>query len=164
MHITMFMLKFLEKTSFKNQRREEFSPDMAQSKALAVKDHHHSGHLGPLLLHDQLEQGEDTGEEVEEGHLEKHMNWEILDCFVDLLWWPLAKSKYNNSSAFVVAHFWTEDQVSPPDVLQDRRRAGTHIRIVVLDHLMRARYQTGTNVHVPIAPAQKSKFQGLIEG
>ena len=91
MHITMFMLKFLEKTSFKNQRREEFSPDMAQSKALAVKDHHHAGHLGPLLLHHQLEQGEDPSEEVEEGHLGKkvkegdnlggkHTNWENYDC------------------------------------------------------------------------------------
>ena len=78
MHITMFMLKFLEKTSFKNQQREEFSPDMAQSKALAVKDHHHSGHLGPLLLHDQLEQGEDTGEEVKEGNLQRTRNGKML--------------------------------------------------------------------------------------
>ena len=45
------------------------SPDVAQSKALAVKDHHHPGHLGPLFLHNQLEQGEDPGEEVKEGHL-----------------------------------------------------------------------------------------------
>ena len=42
---------------------------MAQSEALAVEDHHHPGHLGSLLLHDQLEQGEDTGEEVKKGNL-----------------------------------------------------------------------------------------------
>ena len=73
---------------------------MAQSKTLAVEDHHHSGHLGPLLLHHQLEQGEDPGEEVKEGHLGKkvkegnlggkvkegdnlggkHTNWENYDC------------------------------------------------------------------------------------
>ena len=73
---------------------------MAQSKALAVKDHHHAGHLGPLLLHHQLEQGEDPGEEVKEGHLGKkvkeghlggksqrggqpggkHTNWQNDDC------------------------------------------------------------------------------------
>ena len=81
----------------------------------------------------------------------------------DLVWWPLSKSKYNDSSALVVAHLRTEDEVSSPDVLEGGRRAGTHIRIVVLDHLMRARYQTGTNVHVPIAPAQKSEIQGMID-
>ena len=35
----------------------------------------------------------------------------------DLLWWPLAQPKYNNSSAFVVAHLRTKDQVPAPDVL-----------------------------------------------
>ena len=78
---------------------------------------------------------------------------------VDLLWRPLAKSKYNDSSALVVAHLRTEDQISSPDVLEGRRRSRTHVRIVVLDHPMGARYQTGTNVHVPIAPAQKSEIQ-----
>ena len=43
---------------------------MAQSKALAVEDHHHPGHLGSLLLHHQLEEGEDAGEEVKEGNLD----------------------------------------------------------------------------------------------
>ena len=52
------------------------SPDVAQSKTLAVKDHHHAGHLGPLLLHHQLEQGEDPSEEVEEGNLGREMTWE----------------------------------------------------------------------------------------
>ena len=54
---------------------------MAQSKTLAVKDHNHAGHLGSLLLHHQLKQGEDTGEEVKEGNLGgKHTNWEIAGC------------------------------------------------------------------------------------
>ena len=86
----------------------------------------------------------------------------MLIADANLVWWPLAKSEYNDSSALVVAHLRAEDQVSPPDVLQGRRRSGTHVRIVVLDHPMGARYQTGTNVHVPIAPAQKSEIQRMI--
>ena len=53
-----------------DEREEGLSPNMAQAKALAVKDHDHPSHLGSLLLHDQLEQGEDSGEEVKERHLE----------------------------------------------------------------------------------------------
>ena len=42
---------------------------MAEPESLAVENHHDSGHLSSLLLDDQLEEGEDTGEEVEERHL-----------------------------------------------------------------------------------------------
>ena len=42
---------------------------MAESKSLAVENHHNSCNLGSLLLHDQLEQGEDSGEEVKERNL-----------------------------------------------------------------------------------------------
>ena len=42
-------------------------------------------------------------------------------------------------------------------MLQSRRRSGAHVRIIVLDHPMRARDQFGTNVYVPIATAQKSE-------
>ena len=46
---------------------------MAESKSLAVENHHNSCNLGSLLLHDQLEQGEDSGEEVKERHLGKRI-------------------------------------------------------------------------------------------
>ena len=52
-------------------KQKRLSPNMAQAKALAVKDHDHPSHLGSLLLHDQLEQGEDSSEEVKERHLAK---------------------------------------------------------------------------------------------
>ena len=42
---------------------------MAEPESLAVENHHDSGHLGSRLLDDQLEEGEDTGEEVKERHL-----------------------------------------------------------------------------------------------
>ena len=51
---------------------------MAQSEALAVEDHNHPGHLGSLLLYDQLEQGEDTSEEVKEGNLQRTRNGKML--------------------------------------------------------------------------------------
>ena len=44
-------------------------PHMAETKPLAVENHHDSGYLSSLLLDDQLEEGEDSGEEVEERHL-----------------------------------------------------------------------------------------------
>ena len=44
-------------------------PHMAEPESLAVENHHDSGHLSSLFLDDQLEEGEDTGEEVEERHL-----------------------------------------------------------------------------------------------
>jgi len=53
-------------------------PDMGQSKALAVKDHHHPGHLGPFLLHYQLKEGEDASEEVKEGHLSKKIGKVVI--------------------------------------------------------------------------------------
>ena len=70
MHITMSMLKFLEKALQIAERELGLSPNMAQAKALAVKDHDHPSHLSSLLLDNQLEQGEDSGEEVKERHLE----------------------------------------------------------------------------------------------
>ena len=81
----------------------------------------------------------------------------------DLLWWPLAQPEHNDSSAFVVAHLRTKDQVPAPDVLQSGRRASTHVRIVVLDHSMRAGYQAGSDVHIPIAPTQKSEIQVIMD-
>ena len=51
---------------------------MAESKSLAVENHHNSCNLGSLLLHDQLEQGEDSGEEVKERNL--WGNWGNIDC------------------------------------------------------------------------------------
>ena len=42
---------------------------MAEPESLAVENHHDSGDLSSRLLDDQLEEGEDTGEEVEERHL-----------------------------------------------------------------------------------------------
>ena len=61
----------LEKALQIDEREEGLSPNMAQAKALAVKDHDHSSHLSSLLLNDQLEQGEDSSEEVKERHLGK---------------------------------------------------------------------------------------------
>ena len=46
-------------------------PHMAEPESLAVENHHDSGHLSSRLLDDQLEEGEDTGEEVEERYLGK---------------------------------------------------------------------------------------------
>ena len=73
MHITMSMLKFLEKALQIAERELGLSPNMAQAKALAVKDHDHPSHLGSLLLDDQLEQGEHSSEEVKERHLETEL-------------------------------------------------------------------------------------------
>ena len=44
-------------------------PHMTEPESLAVENHHDSSHLSSLLLDDQLEEGEDTGEEVKERHL-----------------------------------------------------------------------------------------------
>ena len=44
-------------------------PHMTEPESLAVENNHDSGDLSSLLLDDQLEEGEDTGEEVEERHL-----------------------------------------------------------------------------------------------
>ena len=127
---------------------------MAESKSLAVENHHNSCNLGSLLLHDQLEQGEDSSEEVKERNL-----GEIGEKLIaaNLLGRPLAKPEHNHSPPLSVPHLWTEDQISFPDMLQSRRRSGAHVRIIVLDHPMRARDQFGTNVYVPIATAQKSE-------
>merc|ERR1711936_1183314 len=68
------MLKFLE----------QGKPHMAEPESLAVENHHNSGDLSSLFLDDQLEESEDTGEEVEERHLRRR---------------PLTKSEHNNSSS-----------------------------------------------------------------
>ena len=44
-------------------------PHMTEPESLAVENHHDSGYLSSRLLDNQLEQGEHTGEEVEERHL-----------------------------------------------------------------------------------------------
>ena len=58
---------------------------MTQAKALAVKDHHHPSHLSSLLLHNQLKQGEDSGEEVKESHLQTELEKTTSNWKKDLL-------------------------------------------------------------------------------
>ena len=51
---------------------------MAKPESLAVENHHDSGYLSSLFLDNQLEQGEDTSEEVKERHLGNRSIWTIL--------------------------------------------------------------------------------------
>ena len=154
MHITMFILKFLDlkKTSQNDQSDWRhltwLSPNPLQSRTITTP--------ATWVLSSCTTSSNRVKTPVKKS---KRGTWgKIGETLIaaNLLGRPLAKPEHNHSPPLSVPHLWTEDQISFPDMLQSRRRSGAHVRIIVLDHPMRARDQFGTNVYVPITTAQKS--------